>query len=56
MAHEQGIRLPSKDYWDFVDLIGVSRPNKVTNLAEYDQIFRWTELIQSSPLAIERSV
>src|SRR6185437_9068541 len=22
----------------------------------YDQIFRWTELIQSSPLAIERSV
>jgi adenosine deaminase len=56
IAHEQGIRLPSKDYWDFVDLIGVSRPDKVTNLAEYDQIFRWTELIQSSPLAIERSV
>lgn len=56
IAHQQGIRLPSKDYWDFVDLIGVSRPDKVTNLAEYDQIFRWTELIQSSPLAIERSV
>ncbi len=56
IAHEQGIRLPSKDYWDFVDLISVSRPDKVTNLAEYDQIFRWTELIQSSPLAIERSV
>lgn len=56
IAHQQGIRLPSKDYWDFVDLIGVSQPDKVTNLAEYDQIFRWTELIQSSPLAIERSV
>src|SRR5579859_1919083 len=56
IAHQQGIRLPSKDYWDFVDLIGVSRPDKVYNLAEYDQIFRWTELIQSSPLAIERSV
>jgi adenosine deaminase len=56
IAHQQGIRLPSKDYWDFVDLIGVNRPDKVTNLAEYDQIFRWTELIQSSPLAIERSV
>ena len=56
IAHQQGIRLPSKDYWDFVDLIGVTRPDKVTNLAEYDQIFRWTELIQSSPLAIERSV
>jgi adenosine deaminase len=56
IAHEQGIRLPSKDYWDFVDLISVSRPDKVNNLAEYDLIFRWTELIQSSPLAIERSV
>jgi adenosine deaminase len=56
IAHQQGIRLPSKDYWDFVDLIGVSRPDKVNNLTEYDQIFRWTELIQSSPLAIERSV
>jgi adenosine deaminase len=56
IAHEQGIRLPSKNYWDFVELITVSHPDKVKNLAEYDQIFRWTELIQSSPLAIERSV
>jgi adenosine deaminase len=56
IAHEQGIRLPSKDYWDFVELITVSHPDKVNNLAEYDQIFRWTELIQSSPLAIERSI
>jgi adenosine deaminase len=56
IAHQQGIRLPSKDYWDFVELISVSHPDKVNNLAEYDQIFRWTELIQSSPLAIERSV
>ncbi|HEX9036358.1 MAG TPA: hypothetical protein VF808_05145 [Ktedonobacterales bacterium] len=56
IAHQQGIRLPSKDYWDFVELITVSHPDKVNNLAEYDQIFRWTELIQSSPLAIERSV
>jgi adenosine deaminase len=56
IAHQQGIRLPSKDYWDFVDLISVSRPDKVNSLAEYDLIFRWTELIQSSPLAIERSI
>lgn len=56
IAHQQGIRLPSKDYWDFAELITVSHPDKVKNLAEYDQIFRWTELIQSSPLAIERSV
>jgi adenosine deaminase len=56
IAHQQGIRLPSKDYWQFVELITVSYADKVNNLAEYDQIFRWTELIQSSPLAIERSV
>jgi adenosine deaminase len=56
IAHQQGIRLPSKDYWQFVELITVSHPDKVNNLAEYDLIFRWTELIQSSPLAIERSV
>ena len=56
IAHQQGIRLPTKDYWQFVDLISVSHPDKVNNLAEYDLIFRWTELIQSSPLAIERSV
>jgi adenosine deaminase len=56
IAHAEGIKLPSKDYWDFVELITVSHPDKVNNLAEYDQIFRWTELIQSSPLAIERSI
>jgi adenosine deaminase len=56
IAHQAGIRLPTKDYWQFVELISVSHPDKVNNLAEYDQIFRWTELIQSSPMAIERSV
>ena len=56
IAHQAGIKLPSKDYWQFVELISVSHPDKVNNLAEYDLIFRWTELIQSSPMAIERSV
>ncbi|MGH2501427.1 MAG: adenosine deaminase family protein [Ktedonobacterales bacterium] len=56
IAHQQGIRLPGKSYWDFVELITVSHPDKVNNLTEYDKIFRWTELIQSSPLAIERSI
>jgi adenosine deaminase len=56
IAHQAGIRLPTKDYWPFVELITVSHPDKVNNLAEYDQIFRWTELIQSSPMAVERSV
>jgi adenosine deaminase len=56
IAHQQGIRLPTKDYWQFVELITVTHPDKVNSLTEYDLIFRWTELIQSSPLAIERSV
>ena len=56
IAHQQGIRMPTKDYWQFVELITVTHPDKVNSLAEYDLIFRWTELIQSSPLAIERSV
>jgi adenosine deaminase len=55
LAHEQGIALPVKDYWDFVDLVTVD-PRGVAGLPELDQIYKWTELIQSSPLAVERSV
>ena len=55
LAHEQGIALPVKDYWDFVELVTVD-PRGVEGLPELDQIYKWTELIQSSPLAVERSV
>jgi adenosine deaminase len=55
IAHAQGIKLPTKDYWDFVDLVTVS-PGKTKSFDDYLSLFRWTELIQSSPLAIERSV
>jgi adenosine deaminase len=55
LAHEQGIALPVKDYWDFVDLVTVD-PRGVEGLPELDQIYKWTELIQSSPLAVEQSV
>jgi adenosine deaminase len=55
LAHEQGIALPVKDYWDFVDLVTVD-PRGVEGLPELDQIYRWTELIQSSPVAVEQSV
>ena len=55
LAHEQGISLPVKDYWDFVDLVTVD-PRGVEGLPELDQIYKWTELIQSSPLAVEVSV
>ncbi len=55
MAHEQGIALPVKDFWDFVELVTVD-PRGVEGLPQLDAIYQWTELIQSSPLAVERSV
>jgi adenosine deaminase len=54
IAHEQGIRLPTKDYWEFVDLITVRRKTK--SFDEFLALYHWTELIQSSPLAVEASV
>src|ERR1051325_3511185 len=55
IAHSQGIRLPTKDYWEFRDLITVSaRHGRSFN--GYLELFHWTELIQSSPIAVERSV
>src|SRR3982751_3803458 len=56
LAHEQGIALPVKDYWEFDRLVTVSDPRGVQGLDELNQIYHWTELIQSSPLAVERSV
>src|SRR6185295_15032932 len=56
IAHSQGFKLPVKSYWDFVELI-TARPGKVASLEEYLKIMHtWTEKIQSSPSAIERSV
>jgi adenosine deaminase len=55
LAHEQGIALPVKDYWDFEQLVTVD-PRGVEGLPELDGVYKWTELIQSSPLAVERSV
>ena len=56
IAHEQGIALPVKDYWEFDALVTVSDPQGVQGLDALDQIYHWTEIIQSSPLAVERSV
>ncbi|MHB8642122.1 MAG: adenosine deaminase family protein [Gaiellaceae bacterium] len=56
LAHEQGIALPVKDYWEFDRLVTVSDPRGVANLDALDAIYHWTELIQSSPLAVEQSV
>ena len=56
LAHEQVIALPVKDFWEFDALVTVSDPRGVKGLDELDQIYHWTELIQSSPIAVERSV
>jgi adenosine deaminase len=55
IAHQQGIRLPTKDYWDFVDLITIPQGQRKT-FEEFLALYHWTELIQSSPIAVETSV
>lgn len=54
IAHEQGIKLPTKSYWEFFDLITLNKPH--ISWEDYHKLFHWTELIQSSPLAMERTV
>jgi adenosine deaminase len=56
LAHEQGIALPVKDYWEFERLVTISDPRGVADLDALDAIYHWTEVIQSSPIAVERSV
>ena len=55
IAHAQGIKLPTRDYWEFRDLITV-HPRRPKSFDGYLQLFHWTELIQSSPIAVERAV
>jgi len=57
LAHAQGIKLPSKNYWEFEDMITMRGAEYNTSLDEmHNKFFHWTELIQSSPLAVEESV
>ena len=56
IAHDHGFKLPVKSYWEFRDLVSADRA-RVSSLDGYLEIMhRWTERIQSSPSAIERSV
>jgi adenosine deaminase len=56
IAHDQGFKLPVQTYWEFRDLV-TAAPDKVNSLGDYLAILhQWTEKIQSSPAAIERSV
>src|SRR3954468_24638831 len=56
LAHELGIALPTRDYWEFERMVTVSDPRGVADLDALDRIYHLTELIQSSPIAVERSV
>ena len=56
IAHDQGLKLPVSSYWEFKELVS-ARPGKVRSLDEYLAVLhQWTERIQSSPQAMERSV
>src|SRR5207302_8417696 len=55
IAHAQGIRLPTKNYWEFVEMVTVA-PDRVKTFEEYLALFHWTELVQSSPQAMFASV
>lgn len=54
IAQEQGIKLPTKNYWEFANLITL-KPGSTYESYVID-LFHWTELIQSSPEAMERSI
>lgn len=57
IAHRQGIRLPMKDYWDFEAMVTMGAHDRNRGIKEMNERFyRWTELIQSSPEAIQESV
>ena len=54
ISHEQGIRLPAKDFWDFESMVTMAEGKKNLSLEEMNSnYFYWTELIQSSPEALE---
>ena len=56
IAHDQGFKLPVQTFWEFRDLV-TAKPESVSNLNDYLAILhKWTERIQSSPAAIERSI
>jgi len=53
IANDQGIKLPTKNYWEFEKLITVAG---TTTYQKYLDLFHWTELIQSSPEAMDKSI
>lgn len=52
LAHEQGIKLPKKDYFSFIDSITIKEK---TTYDAYLSFFDITELVQSSTYAVEKA-
>src|SRR5207247_10937768 len=55
IAAGEGVKRPGGDYWEFRDTIKVSE-KRARSFDGYLQLFNWTELIQSSAIAVERAV
>ncbi len=54
IAHQQGIKLPTKDYWEFEDFLTVKEKGRYTDFFSLNKdLYKLAELIQSSPIAIE---
>lgn len=57
LSHDQWIRLPVDDFDDFESMITMGKDQKNKWLLEmHKKFFRWTELIQSSPMAVLEAV
>lgn len=58
IAHDQGMKLPTKDYWEFEKLVVIKEPFRdghgVRRLDE--KYYKLCELIQSSPVALAPAV
>ncbi len=52
LAHQQGFRLPTENYWEFRDMITVG--SRGLDFEGYLRLFDLTEMVQSSPEAMER--
>ena len=54
IAHEQGIKLPTKDYWEFENFLTLKTRGRFRGIEKLNNdLYHLSELIQSSPLAVE---
>lgn len=56
LAHEQGIKLPTKNYWAFAERLRIKQGEYASFWEINQEVFKLAELIQSSPIAVEPAV